>query len=414
MFVGDEISRREFLRAAGAAGAGLALGATGVLAGAATTMPASGLAALTVPIRPFGKTGVKLPCLGFGAAFDVLAKQDLLAAALKYGLTYWDTAESYARGKSEKGIGQYLRKHPADRKRIFLVSKAFTREPERIGALLDQSLERLGTDHIDLYHIHAIRGPEELSRWGKQWKAWAEGAKKSGKIKLLGISTHQNMAAVLAAVAKLGWIDGVLVAYNYRFLKDDKMQAALEACHKAGKGLIAMKMMAVGPFEHLSARPGEPHIRLLEPLRRKGWSEPQAKLKAVWSDKRIASISTRMNKPEYLRENVAAAMDRKALSPSDLERLGEHARRTRGGYCAGCAERCESAVAGAVPICDVMRYLMYYRAYGDRSRARELFAALPEVQRRRLGRMDYSAAERSCPQHLPIADLMRQAARVLA
>lgn len=415
MSMTDELTRRDFLKTAGAAGVGTMLAATGVLAGgAATTAPATRPAAALVPKRPFGKTGVKLPILGFGAAFDILSNQHLLGEALKHGLTYWDTAESYARGKSERGIGRYFQKHPEVRKKIFLVSKAFTREPKRIAALLEESLVRLRTDHVDLYHIHAIRSPDELDRWGKQWKAWAERAKKAGKIKLLGISTHRNMAANLMAAAKLGWIDGILVAYNYRYLKDAKVQAALDACHKAGKGLIAMKMMAVGPIRELVARPNEPHLRLLSPLRKKGWTEPQAKLKAIWADPRIASISSRMNKLEYLKENVAAALDRRTLSRGDLALLARHADQGRPGYCAGCAELCESAVAGAVPICDVMRYLMYYHAYGDRARARELFAGLPPGGRERVSRIDYSAAERSCPNRLPIGRLMKSAAETLA
>jgi predicted aldo/keto reductase-like oxidoreductase len=410
----DDLSRREFLKTAGAAGVGSLLAAREVLSGEVTSGPSTKPARPTVPKRPLGKTGVKVPCLAFGGAFDILSNQALLTQALRWGITYWDSAGTYARGKSELGIGKYFQDHPADRKRVFLISKGLAREPDDLTTRLNRSLTRLKTDHIDLYFVHAIRGPEELTRWGRDWKAWSEKTKKSGKIKLFGFSAHQNMAASLMAASKQGWIDVAFIAYSYRFMTDEGMKVALDACHKAGKGIVAMKAMALGPPPSVAARPDEPNRRLLEKFRQKGWSEPQAKFKAVWADERIATISTRMHKPAYLAENVAAALDRRKLSPADLALLKEHAELTRSGHCAGCGQICESAVAGAVPICDVMRYLMYYHAYGDRERARELFAELPTETRGRLARIDYSPAERLCPNGLTIGKLMEEASGVLA
>jgi predicted aldo/keto reductase-like oxidoreductase len=65
-------------------------------------------------------------------------------------------------------------------------------------------------------------------------------------------------------------------------------------------------------------------------------------------------------------------------------------------------------------IAEVMRYLMYYKSYGDTDRARELFARLPASARARLENADYSTAEARCPQRMPIARLMTEAARKLA
>jgi uncharacterized protein len=67
-----------------------------------------------------------------------------------------------------------------------------------------------------------------------------------------------------------------------------------------------------------------------------------------------------------------------------------------------------------VPVSEVMRCLMYHQDYGEPEMARETFAALPEEMRRRLGELDYTQAERLCPQGLAIADLMRRAGEILA
>ncbi len=84
------------------------------------------------------------------------------------------------------------------------------------------------------------------------------------------------------------------------------------------------------------------------------------------------------------------------------------------GYCAGCADICESAVGGKIPVSDVMRYLMYYNEYGDQAGAREKFASLPAAVRSQLASVDYTAAQRGCPQNLPIAELMAEASVLLA
>ena len=94
--------------------------------------------------------------------------------------------------------------------------------------------------------------------------------------------------------------------------------------------------------------------------------------------------------------------------------LEQYAQETCSGYCAGCDSICEAAAPNGVPVSDIMRYLMYYRSYGERDRARGLFAALPKGCRERLVGVDYSRLEKVCPQGLPIGRLMREAKDELA
>ena len=114
-----------------------------------------------------------------------------------------------------------------------------------------------------------------------------------------------------------------------------------------------------------------------------------------------------------MRQNVAAALDKKELTQLDKEVLKTYAAETCSGYCAGCANICGSVTAG-VPVSDVMRYLMYYNSLGDTQTARQLFAEIPQQVRDKMLTADYSAAESRCPQRLPIARFMNQAVRMLA
>jgi predicted aldo/keto reductase-like oxidoreductase len=405
-----DLSRRNFLKAAGAVGIGSLVTATGTWAGKPEVLAESRADHPLVPTRPFGKTGVDVSILSVGGIFDITSNQLVLHQALNWGVTYWDTAASYVGGKSEIGIGMYLEKQPEARKRIFLVTKSGASSARGMTKHLNRSFERMKTDYIDLFFMHGIRSIREAD---DEMKAWAEKAKSAGKIRFFGFSTHSNMEECLLPAAKLGWIDGIMMTYNYRFMNTDKMKAAVDACAKAGVGLTAMKTQARS-FWASVGKETDVSRRLIDPFTTKGFTEGQAKLKAVWENPQIASICSEMPNMTLLKSNIAAALDKTKLSAGDVELLEEHARGTCADYCTGCTHICESLYAGEAPIGDVIRYLMYYHSYGESDRARALFAELPSKTRRRIPTLDYSVAERECPQGIPIGSFMREAATILA
>jgi predicted aldo/keto reductase-like oxidoreductase len=360
-----------------------------------------------VPKRKLGKTGVEVPCLAMGGIFDITENQIILRKSREWGVTYWDTADCYEGGNSELGIGQYFEKNPKAREQIFLVSKSDERDPKGMQKLLDRSLKRMKTDYINLYFIHGLEEPEE--EMTADVKAWVEKTKKEGKIRLFGFSTHENMPNCLQAAAKASWIDAIMTTYNFRVMQDKKMQAAVEACHKAGIGLVAMKTQA-----EEQQRMSKKEKGLIERFIKRGFTEHQAKLKAVWQDERFAAVCSQMDKLNILLSNIAAALDKTKLTKADMDYLKEYAAATCSGYCAGCGHICGSAVPQAPYVSKLMRYLMYYNSYGDHERARQYFAQIPAGVRKRLARADYSLAEARCPQNLPIAKFVAEAVTKLA
>ena len=94
-------SRRDFLKVAGTASLSPILAAWSSLAEASEGQPA-------MPVRPFGKTGVDVPILSFGGSLDSSMSRLLLRQAFKWGVTYWDTANSYMGGRSETGFPRGL------------------------------------------------------------------------------------------------------------------------------------------------------------------------------------------------------------------------------------------------------------------------------------------------------------------
>ena len=400
-------SRRDFIKSAGAAGLGSALipltSLTQAHASASTKMPQQ----MIVPKRPFGKTGVNVSILSLGG---VLRSSDQLVfrQALKMGVTYWDTADSYGRGKNEKAIGKYFAKFPNDRKKVFLVTKAGTSDPQKLTQKLNTSLQRMNTSYVDLYFIHYVKDvKKELT---DAVKTWAENAKAEGKIRFFGFSAHKNMENSMLAGAKLGWIDGIMMSYNYRLMVTNKMKRAVDACARAGIGLTAMKTQAAFSA-NLYATIGsktDDALKLTESFMDKGYTAEQARLKVVWDNPNIASICSAMPNMTILQANVAAAVNKKKISTNDLKRLEQYARQTAPGYCAGCANICESAVDLNIPISDIMRCSMYHHSYGDREKALSLFKALPPDLKTNIFKVDYSKAEKHCPQKIKIGNVLQQ------
>ena len=392
-------SRRKFLKTVGVAGVG------SILFPAQRLLAASGELE-TIPTRSFGKTGEQVSILSMGGIIDFLSNQLLLKQAVNWGITYWDTAHGYMGGRSEKGIGKYFTKYPQDRKKIFLVTKSGAWSIKGMTRELNDSLGRMQTDYIDLFFVHGIRS---ISAMDDDIKNWGERAKKEGKIRFFGFSSHSNMAECLLGAAGLGWIDGIMMTYNYRLMHSDDMRRAVDACVRAGIGLTAMKTQGGGQVQTDSATELELAGRFLQ----KGFTDGQAKLKAVWQNPQIASICSEMPNMTLLMSNVAAALDKTQLSTRDLSLLQRYAKETRSAYCTGCTAICESCVEGEAPIGDVMRYLMYCNSYDDYKLAADGFNKIPQKVRRRLTHLDYTKAESDCPQGLPIARLMQEAKKKL-
>lgn len=395
------LNRRGFLQATGVLGLSALVGGSSLFA--------SGAPEPRLGRRKFGKTGVEVPVLGLGAMFDTVSIPVILQQCYDNGVLYWDTAATYAKGQSEIGIGLFFEKHPEARKDIFLVTKAKAHSPEEMTRSLDRSLERMKTGCVDLFFVHGIDNISVVDK--PEMKAWAEKAKREGKIRFVGFSTHANMEQCMLDTPRLGWIDAIMMTYNYANMGSPEMKRAMEACHEAGVGLTAMKVMALGQRKPAAGAASE---ALLAPLTDKGFTPGQAKIKAVLENPQLSCACVQMQNLQIFQENFAAATDRKPLAVADREALRRYAEANGNNYCAGCSRRCEAALANAVPVRDVLRYQMYHESYGMTEEARHSLAALPREVLARLDETDFAPAERVCPNRLPLAQLMRQARSLVA
>lgn len=397
------MNRRNFFRIAGLAGAATVF--SGSVNGAEAVPKAVHAGSIKVPTRRLGRSGIDVPMLSLGGSDDLRRLKILMKQATAWGITLWDTSPEYANGNSEIGIGEYLSANPGDRGRLFIQTKTMERKVSRFDALLGESLGRLKTDYVDSFLLHGISNPSDLT---DEVRAWADRAKKAGKIRLFGFSSHSNMEECLIGAAKKGWPDLAMFSYNYRLARSDRMQRAIADAHGAGIGMIAIKWHGRQTVTAESVA----ESKLAASLVVQGFTPVQALLKAVWDDERIASICATIPTFNDMSEYVAAALGQRRLTHEDKRLLNEMADETDRFWCSGCANVCEP-VAG-FPVADVLRALMYANSYGDIDRARAALANIPTENWAGLTPQRLQGATDACPRKLNVVELVHEARNRLA
>jgi predicted aldo/keto reductase-like oxidoreductase len=329
--------------------------------------------------------------------------------ALASGIGYIDSSESYSGGKAETTLGTVIER-TGKRKDVYLVTKNSSfRKVQGPGAAkifeerLNKSLERLRTDYVDAYYLHGLTGAQIPLLFDDGVKAAFEGLKKAGKIRFAGLSCHDaRLIEVVEAAAKCGWLDQIMIQYNFRTMDADDMKRVIDVASKANLGLVAMKSQ--GGAGEFKAKGGDPaqFPKFAQGIE-KGFNPHQAAIKAVLTDERFQVVVSEMTNRTHLRENSAAV--REPMGQKEARLLEEHRARTARMYCHGCGHLCETSANG-VPVATVLRYLRYYEVYGKRQEARALYQALP-AEARDLASADLAAAEAACPHGLPVAQLVQ-------
>ena len=157
--------------------------------------------------RKLGNTGLNVTSLSFGCM--TTSDASVIEHAADVGIVHFDTARSYQNGNNERMVGAALKSR---RPRVIISSKSGAKTKEAALAELDTSLHELGTDYLDIWYLHVKNDPADVT---DDLLEAQRIAKKSGKIRFAGVSTHFNMDRMLTYLAKLGQTDVVLTTYNF-------------------------------------------------------------------------------------------------------------------------------------------------------------------------------------------------------
>lgn len=287
--------------------------------------------------RPFGSTGIQVSEIGFGAwaiggnrfgnsygPTEDAASLSALAAALEAGCTFFDTADVYGHGHSEELLGKALAGH---RKDVVIATKVggdfYHGSPRTdfsekyILFACEKSLERLGTDVIDVYQLH--NPPLSLIERGDIFEP-LEKLKSQGKIRFYGISIH-NPQEGLAAM-KAGKPSSIQVVYN--LLRQDAAEDLFPEAQKRGVAIIAREPLhngfLTGKYTNKSRFPsgdircGWPQnylddildsVHRLKAMLKNGQTLPQAALQFCLEEEAVSVVIPGCKTIEQVEENMS-------------------------------------------------------------------------------------------------------------
>jgi uncharacterized protein len=298
--------RRSFLKALGTAGAVIAARAPAILAADTPTVG-------PVPRRKFGRHPEMVSSLALGGytlalAGSVAEATRIAHAALDLGINFFDNAWEYSQGRAEEWMGEAIQ---GKRDQVFLMTKVCTHtmaQPtrERALAMLETSLRRLKTDHLDLWQVHQILTNAEADSIfipDGVLDAIAQ-AKKEGKIRYCGFTGHANPKVHLRVLAHHYPFDSVQMPLSVFDAHEDGFQKlVLPEARKQGLAPLAMKTLAG------KAKPIKDGLVTAEQCLRYALSLP------------VTAVVSGIDKLEWLRENARVAASFKPLSPEEMRAL---------------------------------------------------------------------------------------------
>ena len=375
--------------------------------------------------RKLGKNGPDVSILGFGAmrlpilgddqtAVDEPLATQMIRGAIDSGVNYVDTAYPYhgnslsEPGASEGAVGRAL----ADgyRDRVHLATKLpswLVKTRGDMDRFLEGQLERLGTDHIDCYLLHALNDAywENLESLGVT--EFLDSAIADGRIRYAGFSYHHDVPTFKQVVDAYDWTF-CQIQYNLLDVDYQAGERGLRYAAARGLGVVVMEPLKGGrlagrvPADVASAWASAPVTRTPA-----AWA-----LRWVWNDADVSMLLSGMSTPEQVAENLRIAEEGVAdsLSAEELD-LVEHVRdvyRSRiVADCTGC-RYCMPCPAGIdIPGC--IRPLNNASLYDDVEAAR---AAYARVSVKASACTQCGSCEERCPQGIPIPDILEQAVKV--
>lgn len=347
------IGRRSFIKAGASSLVGAAVVPSFLKGKSNGTVPSSGKRVNFI-YRKLGKTGIELPIVSMGVMNA--DNPNLVAAALDAGIVLLDTAHGYQRGKNEEMIGQVIKNR--DRDSFVIATKIPYPSDRDTGMFLPEtsvesfqekfeiSLKRLGLDYVDILYIHGVSVRETV--FCEPAIKFLEKAKKEGKARFGGFSTHKNEHEVINAAVESKAYDVILTAYNFKQTNRVELQNAIAEAADAGIGIVAMKTQAGVYWDKEKQQP----INM------------KAALKWALQNENIHTSIPGMTAFDQLEADISV-MEDLTLTPEERKDLRLDESQTYAGlYCQQC-DGCRGQCPEAVDVPTFMRSYMY--AYGYRN-----------------------------------------------
>ncbi len=298
--------------------------------------------------RPYGATGVQLSAIGFGGMRfldqnDVDACAALVHAAYEHGINYFDTASGY--GRSEELFGVAFKEMQKQRglKPFYVSSKTSAGNAADIRRDLETSLQRMGLDHIDFYHVWCVMTKEDyLTRQHKGVLKTFEQLQREGLVRHICVSSHMTGAEIEWMLGDYPFA-GILLGYSaMNFAYRDQGISAAAALQR---GVVIMNPLGGGiipqhpqRFDFVRTRPHETVV--------------QGALRFLINDARITTALVGFSTIDQIKEAVSAVDGFQPLTAAAVHEIRGHLQDAFDQMCTGCGY-CDHCPEG-VPVPKMM------------------------------------------------------------
>ncbi len=362
--------------------------------------------------RTYGKTGLRVSALGFGAMrlpevgerVDREKTNAIVRSAVEVGVNFFDTHYLYHRQESEAALGEALE---GVRGRVVVQTKAPMYQPETpedtLRGRLETTLERLRTDYLDCYLNHML----SYERWcdpanGPAFLKLARQAQSEGLVRHVGFSSHDTPENVVKLI-DTGEFECLVLQYNLLNLANEGVIA-----HAAERG---MGVAIMGPVGGGRLAAPSPEIQALLPGKTHGSAE--LALRFVLANPAVSVAMSGMTSVKMVEENARTASLDSPLSEAEQEAIKaalQEKSRLADLYCTGC-NYCMPCPEG-VAIPHVFSLMNTARLYGLRDWARRRYAQLgPDHWRKWMNAsacIECGECEEKCPQDIPIIEQLKE------
>ena len=371
--------------------------------------------------RRFGKLDFQVSALGFGCmrfptkgSYDRIDEPEatrMLRHAIDHGVNYLDTAWPYHGGNSELVVGRALQE--GYREKVALATKLpiwALESAEDVDRILDRQLEKLQTDHIDFYLLHALNK--------KNWKTaqdlsvidWAERARADGRIRHLGFSFHDGYEVFKEIVDAHDRWDFCQIQYNYMNEHTQAGTRGLEYAASKGLAVVIMEPLLGGKL----ANPPQAVQELWDALPTDR-SPVEWAFQWLWDKPQASVVLSGMSTMEQVRQNVQSA-DRSAvgqLTQDEFAVIDQVRQKYEALTPIGCTDcrYCLPCTVG-LNIPNLFRMLNEGVLYDQLEQARERYSKMPEDQRASAC-IQCRECEERCPQGIEISEKMTLVHEVL-
>ncbi len=326
----------------------------------------------------------------------------IVKLALERGINYIDTAPDYSGAGSEAAVGRAIQGIP--RESFFLATKFCTpighlppgTPVGRYKEVIDESLARLGTDYVDLVHVHSCDEVERLL--DPNMHTAFKQLRDEGKARFLGFSSHTpRLPEVAEAAIDSGKFDVMMVAYHHGIWSE--LGRLIDRAHdEQDMGVVAMKTLK-----------GAKHHGL-EGFKDDASSYAQSALKWVHSNTNVSCAVISFSDLQHVDEYLYASG--KKAAPVDVARLERYDQQILGSYCAPHCGDCLDSCPVDVPINDILRHRMYFEDYRAERQGIEAYAKLS--QNASACASCPAPCTGSCPVGIPIKERLEGAHELLS